>query len=117
MCESASTWVVVEAVDVEAEAVARRLVAGDPVRVAGVARREHVVVDGLGVLGRRRGGQVVGQADRDAVAHERAPPRRRRSGVRWLRAPRSSSAPHRPQLLTDSYQASSSAVVGTVMAR
>ena len=53
-----------QAVDVEGQVVAGRLVAGDPVGVAGVARGQHVVLDRMGVLGRRLGGQVVGQADR-----------------------------------------------------
>ena len=65
-----------EPVDVEAEVVARRFVPVDAVRVAGVAGRQHVVVDGLGVLGRRLGGEVAGEADGDAVAHQRRPPRR-----------------------------------------
>ena len=41
-----------QAVDVEGEVVASGLVARDAVGVAGVARRQHVVLDGVGVLGR-----------------------------------------------------------------
>ena len=64
MCERASTWVVVQAVHVEGEVVAGGLVAGDAVRVTGIARGQHVVLHRVGVLGRGLGGEVVGQADR-----------------------------------------------------
>ena len=53
-----------QAVDVEGQVVAGRLVAGDPVGVAGVARGQHVVLDGMRMFGERLGGQIVGQADR-----------------------------------------------------
>ena len=84
-----------EAVDVEGEVVAGRLVAGDPVGVPGVAGREHVVLDRVGVLGQGLGGQVVGQADRLAGTHQ-AGGGARRASVRWLSAPRWSSAPNGP---------------------
>ena len=57
-------------VHVEGQVVAGRLVARDPVGVAGVARRQHVVLDRVRVLGQGLGGQVVGQADRLAGPHQ-----------------------------------------------
>ena len=51
-------------VDVEGQMVAGGLVAGDPAGVPGIARGQHVVLDRMGMLGERLGGQVVGEADR-----------------------------------------------------
>ncbi len=58
-----------EAVYVERQMVPRRLVPGDPVRVACVPRGQHVVLDRVRVLGQGLGGEVVGQADRLAGPH------------------------------------------------
>ena len=60
-----------EPVHLRADVVAARLVARDAVFVAAVARGEHVVVRGERALGRGVDAEVVRQADRHAVDHER----------------------------------------------
>ncbi len=86
-----------QAVDVEGQVVAGRLVPGDPVAVPGIARGQHVVLHRVGVLGQGLGGQIVGQADRLRRSRPGRAAAARRASVRWLRAPRWSSAPQRPQ--------------------
>ena len=61
----------VEAVQVQRQVIACRLVARYAVRVAGIARGEHVVLDRIRVFGKRLGGQVMGQADRFAASDQR----------------------------------------------
>ena len=60
-----------ESVHVGSDVVAGGLVARDAVAVAGIAGREHVMVRGIRVLGRRTRREVASQADRVAGPHER----------------------------------------------
>ena len=68
-----------QSVHVEGEMVAGGLVAGDTARVPGVTGGQHVMLDRMGMLGERLGGEVVGQADRLARS---APDRPRPPGGR-----------------------------------
>jgi hypothetical protein len=60
-----------QAVDLGADEIAARLVADHTARVAGIARRQHVVLGGERSLGRRRRREIMGQAERASLAHQR----------------------------------------------
>ena len=78
-----------------ADVVAARLVARDAVRVTGVAARQHVVVRGARGLGRRVTGKSWARLTVTPVRTS-VPAAARRSGVRKLSAPCSSSSPTGP---------------------
>ena len=60
-----------EAVHVCADIVATRLVTGNPVVVAGVPGREHVMLRGIGIFRGRNYAEIVREADSESVLHGR----------------------------------------------